>query len=362
MNVIYLFLPEEVRPLYKFYKVLNENITKVDSVLHGPSYYDAPTINYIAYIQDSKVYIAHSLIAVPRQLIVDRLLAVGTDVAVALKTEYAMGPNRTTIHRTTGEPQIFHVTNKTLFYRDGIEGSPVKIAEQVDFVSACYGWVDVLYGLEDQGLIVMYSSGRKIMCRSLLDGNWETPYLLVELDSDIRGLKVQRTPDYRMALTVHTSTGKKMLLTSRANVMSATQDNARFETDVKTTIATISVANPKNIKVVTLDKNTLQVEVDAPIIIKDGATPIVGVVYGGYKIPLADTIAQISPYTFTIKTHIDLGMYVGATFYITQSEYITTMGDTEIPSYEVPIAFNNVTPTELHKLDINTIYNAKGGK
>lgn len=352
---------QEVSYLYKFYKVLKGNISKVDSVMHGESFYEAPTSNYIAFIQEGKIYVSHSLTAVPRQLIIDRLIATGTDVAITFKTEFISGPNRTTLHRTTGNLQIAHVTNNKLFYRDGIDGSPQLIADEANCVSMIHGWIDVLYGDEDQGMLVFYTVGSTLYCRTLLDNTWQTPYVVHSGTDTILSIKAQRTPDYRIAIMVKTSNGTKMLLTNRANIKGATQDNALFRVSGEPTISIVSVANPKVIKVVAIDTTTIRITSDVPLKLNDCPPTDMYFVVNDVTLPIVKSITQETSTQFTLTTIVPISFYTDSKLVI-DSSTITTPGDTNIPKYVVDINFNNITKQERHNIVSTDIYNIKGDR
>lgn len=348
--------------MHKFYKVLKGDVTKVDTALQGLSYYESPTVNYIAYIQGGKVYIAHSLIGVPRQLIMDRLIAAGTDVAIAFKTEFIAGPKRKTLHRTVGDLQIFHVTDGTLYYRDGIEGSPISLATNVGYVSSCYGWVDILYGLEDQGLIVVYSRGSNIYYRVFKNNLWEGEALLHTAAEEILALKIQRTPDYRLAIMITTRAKKYMILTKRANIMRATQDTDAFDTRLITSAQVLSIKQPTTIRAKCLDNNTVQVAFDAPIVKKlEKSThlqsfSLASATQGPIRCFTGCT--TINDTTLRMTTDIDLGVFKdNISLNLIQSEYITTPGDTEVLALSTVCDSSTVAPVEASNIDILQLYN-----
>lgn len=348
----------------KFYKVLKGSVTKVDTALQGLSYYEAPTANYIAYIQEGKIYIAHSLIAVPRQLIVDRLIANGTDVAIAFKTEFIGGSKRKTLHRTVGDVQIFHVTGGSLYYRDGVEGSPVLLANNVGSVSSCYGWVDILYGLEDQGLIVVYSRGSSIYYRVLKDNLWLGEELLHAADAEIHALKIQRTPDYRLAIMVTTTAKKYMVLTKRANIMRATQDNDILDIKITTSSSILSVKQPTKMQAQCLDDYTVQISFDAPIVKHpELSSHLLSFNVGSdTQGPISCFIActPINETTLRMTTDFPLGAFRGdLKLNLLQSEYITTPGGTQILPLSTICDSSNVVPTEIGNIDIVKLYNTK---
>lgn len=330
-------------------------------MLHGESFYDAPTHNYIAFIQEGKIYIAHSLTAVPRQLVVDRQVATGTDVAIAFNTEFIAGPERKTLHRTIGDVQIFHVTNNTLYYRNGITGEPHKLSDNVDYVSASYGWVDILYGIEDQGLVVVFSRGTEIYSMSLKNNLWSTPELLHTMSTRVGSLKVQRTHDYRLAIKVSTSEGTYTLLTKRANIMRATQDTDAIRTSIKTGCTVLSVKQPKILKARCLDNYTIIVDLDAPVEVKpyNGHLPNIQLSNDKFlPVRCAVSCIGLTPNQLRITTDLNIGVLKNnLTLSITQSEYITTPGGTLVQSISALCDTTNVSTDGITNIDLLTLHN-----
>lgn len=334
----------------------------MDAALQGESFYDAPTHNYIAFIQQGNIYVAHSLTAVPRQLEIDRLIGPGTDAAITFRTEYIAGPNRTTLHRTAGKPQIFHVTNNTLYYRDGIDGSPVAIVPRATCVSAVYGWIDILYGIEDQGLVVVYSDANILYSMNLKEGIWSTPIKLHEATSDIKSLKIQRTHDYRLSITVRTVEEQYMLLTSRANIMRATQDTDSLKVGISTSITSFSVKQPKIVTAKCNDNYTITIELDAPVVVipQETSHTVNMYLYGrGYtNLYCITACEQLTDTTIRIKTDMTLGVLKDdATLCILSSKYLCTPGDTLVDTLHVPCDTSRVTTADNKDILLFNIYN-----
>lgn len=332
-------------------------------MLHGESFYDAPTHNYIAFIQESKIYVAHSLTAVPRQLTIDRLIAPGTDVAITFKTEFIGGPNRRILHRTVGNPQIFHVTSGNLYYRDGIDGTPQQLATDVNYVTAIYGWVDIIGQTEDQGIVVAYSSGLKVYITSYNGNTWSEPVLFYTAESTINRLKIQRTSDYRLSIMVYTSTGKKMLLTNRASIMGATQDNDKFSIAGKQIVNMLSVKQPSNILCRLMNNNEVLVKFDAPIIALNKTSANIRLVINDVSISCVINIEQLDSTSLLLTTDYNLE-YCDAQvqLVITSSTDLQTPGGTTVNSLSAVCNTSGVAKYAPESITPDNINNTLGGE
>lgn len=330
--------------IHKFYKILKGPVSKVSAALYAPSYYEAPTMNYIAFIQNGTVYVGHSLTAVPRQFSIDRAISGGTDVSIVFRQEYILGPNRKILNRAIGDLQIFHITGGSLYYRNGIEGVPELIAEGVTSVATVSGWTDVLYQEFDQGVITFYSKTDGTICyKNKVGKNWSTENILATNFNGVTELNAMRTADYRIGVYVTSGASKQLILTDRANVVSATQNNDYIRTGIESVFNILSDKMPTTIRAQMLSRKSIRLEFDAEIIF--GEAGLTGTMIqnpGEYTVRPFTSYQQISPKVIEFTTEMDIAWTGPTATLLIINGTLKTPAGTSIPQLETAIDYSQI--------------------
>ena len=265
------------------------------------------------------------------------------------------------MHRTTGPLQVFHVTDGKLYYRNGIDGSPILLVSSAQYVSASYGWVDIIGRTEDQGLLVAYTDGLDINIISYNGSVWSAPTTIYTATDTIRQIKMQRTVDYRIAIQVYTNSGVKLVITNRASIMGATQDMDKLNIEGTQSLSYLSLKQPQVVTATIIDNYTLLVSMDAPYVLLGDMNSNIYLDTEGNLIPCATGVTVTSETSFTITTNYNLAFSGEAILRIMSNAMFQTPGGTQIIDIVTPCNPGDTAVYSPEIITVEEITNIIGG-